>query len=91
MSRALRAIHEAIALDPEISLAWAYKSYFHNIISIFCASNLAASELDMALSAALKAIELDPSLAEVYAVLCQYRVMRGDWIEAELAYHKAHD
>jgi len=89
--RALESIDAAIALDPRFSLAWVSKSDCHTSLIQLGPKNRAVIEQDAALSAALKAIELEPNLADAYAALGLIRSMRGEFIEAALAYDKAYE
>jgi hypothetical protein len=47
-----------------------------------------ASEIDSNLNASLRATELEPNLAEGYFSLGMSRLVRGEFVEAELAYRK---
>jgi adenylate cyclase len=86
---ALESIDAALALDPEFAKAWALKARNHIWLSISGPSNRADTELDAALIAAQKAIELEPNLPEGYFVLGVYESARGNWIDAELNFRKA--
>jgi adenylate cyclase len=95
LSRALESIDAAIALDPEFAGAWTAKAYCNWLRLILMPADRVASEKDATLDAALRAIELEPNLAEGYFSLGLSRLVRGEFIEAELAYRKgmelAHD
>jgi TolB-like protein/tetratricopeptide (TPR) repeat protein len=82
-------IDSVIALDPGYVLAWALKAKIHIFISVFGPSSLAAAEQDAGLKAALRAVELEPDLADAYASLGIVRIARGELIEGGLAYRKA--
>jgi adenylate cyclase len=88
INRALKSLDAAIALDPEFASAWATKAVFHWSRLISMPANRVASDMDSSLNAALRAIELEPNLAEGYYSLGLSRFVRGDFIEAELAYRK---
>jgi len=88
ISRALESLDAAIALDPEFASAWAVKAIFHWARLILMPANRVDSEMDSVQNAALRAIELEPVLAEGYYSLGLSRFVRGDFIEAELAYRK---
>jgi TolB-like protein len=85
---ALKSIDTAIALDPKFALAWAWKAQIHWSIAIFGPANQAASEKESGLSAALKAIELEPNLGQAYLSLGVLKMVKGKFIEAELAFQK---
>jgi adenylate cyclase len=85
---ALEAIGRAIALDPEFALAWAYKAVIHWEALIFAPGNIAPFERNAGLKAALRSIELEPDLGEAYLSLGSSRLLRGEFMEAELAYRK---
>jgi adenylate cyclase len=87
--RGLESIDAALALDPEFANAWALKAKIHIQLSNFGPSNRADTELDAALIAAQKAIELEPNLPEGYFELGSYESARGNWIDAELNYREA--
>jgi adenylate cyclase len=87
--RMLETIDKAIALDPEFAIAWVVKSDIHAYFVIFGPTIRADTEQDAALSAAQKAIELEPILADGYAALGACELVRGNWIDAELAVRKA--
>ncbi len=88
-SRALESIDAAIALDRGFALPWALKAEIHIQFSISGPSDRADTQLDAALIAAQKAIELEPNLPEGYFELSRYESSRGNWIDAELNYRKA--
>jgi adenylate cyclase len=87
--RALESIDAALALDPEFANAWALKANIHIELSNYEPSNRADTELEAALIAAQKAVELEPNLPEGYYELGNYKSSRGNWIDAELIYRKA--
>lgn len=87
-SRALESIDKAIALDSKYALAWALKATTHWLRAIKMPSNLVASEYDAGQRAAQRAIELEPNLGKAYLSLGLSKLVRGDFVEAELAYRK---
>jgi TolB-like protein/class 3 adenylate cyclase len=95
LNRTLESLDSAIALDPEFAGAWTAKAYCHWLRLVLMPADRVSSEIDTNLNAALRAIELEPKLAEGYFALGLSRLVRGDFIEAELAYRKgmelAHD
>jgi len=88
-SHVVELIDSVIALDPEYALAWVLKAKIHIYISVFGPSSLAAAEQDAGLKAALRAVELEPDLAEAYTSLGIGRIARCELIEGGLAYQKA--
>jgi TolB-like protein len=91
LSRSLKSIDAALEKDPGFALAWVRKSVIHNFLAVSVSAERIAGEQDSGLQAAQKAIELEPTLAEAYASLGHNRTLRGDWIEAELAFEKSFD
>jgi len=91
LKRAHKSIDAAIELDAKFALAWAHKSIIHLYLAIFGPAIRADSEHDTALSTALKAIELEPKLWIGYLSLCGIQAMKGEFIEAEASYNKAHE
>jgi adenylate cyclase len=89
ISRTQESLDAAIALDPEFALAWTFKAVAHLYHLILTPGYGFDSELDAGLNAALRAIELEPNLAEAYYSLGLSRLIRGEFIKAELAYRKA--
>jgi adenylate cyclase len=89
INRALKLIDAAISLDPEFAGAWALKAGFHNLLSAISPVDQVDLELEAGQHATQKAIEIEPNLADGYASLGQYRIAKGDWIEAESAFRKA--
>jgi TolB-like protein/class 3 adenylate cyclase/Tfp pilus assembly protein PilF len=86
---ALETIEKAISLDQSYALAWALKGVIHWYeLSVTPAKDV-ASKRDLGLNSALKAVELEPKLAEAYYSLGVSRFVRGELIKAELAYRKA--
>ncbi len=88
LNRLLKSLDAVIALDPEFAGAWTNKAYCHWLRLILMPADRVASEIDSSLNASLRAIELEPNLAEGYFALGLSRLVRGDFIEAELAYRK---
>lgn len=88
-NKALESSEAAIALDPNFALAWVTKGFAHSLLAIFGSADRAASELDAALNAVERAIELEPQLREAYCLLNYVETNRGEWIKAESAYRKA--
>ena len=66
----------------------AFKALLHYYLLVFGPISRAEAEQDAALSAALKAIELEPSLADGYNSLGYIQTSRGEFNEAESSYNK---
>jgi adenylate cyclase len=86
---ALESINAALSLDPEFSSAWAGKSRIHEVLAIFGPTDRFDMERNAALSAAQRAIEIEPNLEQGYFALSRCEAMRGNWIDAELSFRKA--
>jgi adenylate cyclase len=87
--QALETIDEVLALDPEFADAWAAKGGILVDYITFEPRIRADQERDAALSAAQKAIELEPNLAHGYITLGYVASLSGNWIDAELNFRKA--
>jgi adenylate cyclase len=87
--QALETIDEVLALDPEFADAWAAKGGILVDYITFEPRIRANLERHAALSAAQKAIELEPNLANGYVTLGYVASMSGNWIDAELNFRKA--
>jgi adenylate cyclase len=87
-SRMLELLDRAIVLDPEFASAWALKADIHRLRAGFVSANESVAERDLAISAAQRAIKLEPTLADGYYSLASIIASKGDWIEAESAYRK---
>jgi adenylate cyclase len=88
VDQALESINEAISLDPRFALAWTIKT---QIITELWANNPAEQvplELNNALNAASKAIELEPDLGQVHLNLGSIFRGKGEFAKAEKAYRK---
>lgn len=86
--QALTSINSAIKLDPKFAPLWALKGMIHIFLATSGPDNRAAFEHNEALEAALKAVELDPSLGKAYLTLGSADMMMGKFIKAESAYQK---
>jgi TolB-like protein/class 3 adenylate cyclase len=87
--QALESIDRAIALDPGFALAWVLKGLIHSLLASGSSADRVSLEIDAGLNAALRAIELEPSLPQAYNILGAAYTKSGEFIEAELAYRKA--
>ena len=86
---ALRLHREAIAIDPDEALAYAGLADVYGLLELFRPS---ASRIDAERSkaAVLKAIELDPTLAQAHVALGNFRIGKEwDYPGAEASYKRA--
>jgi adenylate cyclase len=90
-NRALESIDVAIELDPGYAVAWAWKVIVYLFLAGRSPADRASLEIDAAFEAALRAIELEPSLGKAYLALGWAHLGRDELIEAELAYRKGMD
>jgi tetratricopeptide (TPR) repeat protein len=89
LNRAMVSVEAALAIDPNYSLAWAMKARIHGWLIIFGPADQIDFEKEEGLSAALKAIKLEPNLTSAYVSLGWIKTSSGDFIGAESAYRKA--
>jgi tetratricopeptide (TPR) repeat protein len=80
---ALDLIDKAIELDPEFAVAWAYKANIHHLLNVFGPYDLGAAEADAGISAAERAIKLEPNLADGYIYLGYIKSFKSEWVDAE--------
>ncbi|HZI30421.1 MAG TPA: protein kinase [Gemmatimonadaceae bacterium] len=86
---ALRLHREAIAIDPNEALAYAGLAEVYGLLEIFRPS-ASRSDAERARAAALKAIELDPTLAQAHVALGNFRIGKEwDYRGAEASYKRA--
>ncbi len=85
----MKVIDTAITIDPDYALAWILKASIHMELAANSPPERVAPEQDAALQAIQKAIEIEPSLADAYAVLGAYKTQKGDLLGAESANIKA--
>lgn len=99
LAEAAALLEQVVASDPRYAPAWAYLSQAHvfalNYHPAWLSGNfdnlrpVVATSMPKAETAAARAVELDPNLAEGYAVLGLTRELRGDLAAAEDLYRKA--
>jgi len=89
LGHTLEILEAALELDPKFSDAWKLKMETHIEISSEAPAKYSDTNLDAALIAAQKVIELGPNLPAGYFALGNYETVRGNWIDAELNYRKA--
>jgi TolB-like protein/Tfp pilus assembly protein PilF len=89
-NKAIQLLKEALELDPNYALAWAYLSFEYNTLA-FSADSAADFNLFVAEStaAANKAIELDPGLPQPHSALGWVAHRNGNGIEASRHFRKA--
>jgi TolB-like protein/Tfp pilus assembly protein PilF len=81
--------NKAIALDPNYALAYIGLAEAHTFLDFFYGDSMKSSYI-RAKEAILKALEIDDTLADAYALLGQIRLnFEWDWIGAETALKKA--
>jgi adenylate cyclase len=85
----VRDFEQAIARDPTFAPAYAGLSSVYAIHSAQFAGEHASDELAKMESAATKAIDLDPLLAEAHAALALAYARRGRWDDAERSFRRA--
>ena len=88
LRKSINYFNQAIALDPEYALAYTGLADSFNMLHSYEALPLTESDL-MAERALLKALELDPHLAEAHASLGHLRKRQWDWPSAEIEFEKA--
>ena len=83
LARALTHFHEAVAIDPNYALPQAGVADYFNWLGVYCVLPFAETSA-AAKDAALRAVELDPALAEGYAALGFATLTRDfDWAGGE--------
>jgi adenylate cyclase len=86
---ALHLIDEAIKMDPEFAVAWAYKANINHLLNVFGPYSSAIAEADAGIRAAQEAVELEPNLVEGYIYLGYIKAFKSEWIDAEQNTRKA--
>ncbi len=89
LSGALELLDEAIVLDPEFALAWAYKAHMHFLLNLDGPASRSIEEADACIRAAQKSIELEPNLGDAYISLGWIKMSKNEWLEAEHNYRMA--
>ena len=86
---ALRLHREAIAIDPNEALAYSGLAEVYALLELFRPS-ASRSDAERAKAAVLKAIELDPTLAQAHVALGNFRIGKEwDYQGAEASYKRA--
>jgi TolB-like protein/Tfp pilus assembly protein PilF len=88
LRRAIGLFQQATKLDPQFARAWSSLAAAHTTLPDYSDAS-AAEQYPMAVSAAHKALMLDDSLAEAYAVLGDMARVDRKWEEAEAYYLRA--
>jgi TolB-like protein len=87
--RALECFHQAVALDPEYALAWADVADAYNMLAFYGAIR-PDTILAKAKESALRAITLDPTVAEGHnALAAAYILNDWDWSRGEYEFLRA--
>jgi tetratricopeptide (TPR) repeat protein len=88
MKNAVKYFEQAISKDPVFALAYAGLADAYDILGDY--SYLPPNEaLPKAKSAALKALEIDDTLAEAHTALAHVRMYDLDWLDAESEFKRA--
>ncbi len=85
----LKLIDDAISRDPNFALAWGWKARTHILLHIYGPSSKSIDEENACIKAAQRAISLEPNLANGYAELGTMKMLKGEWMEAELNFRKS--
>jgi serine/threonine-protein kinase len=89
--KALALFHEAIAIDPAEPLAYAGLARGYTLMEIFSAAP-SPDDVRRAKAAALKAVELDDTLAEAHTALAFFKIGKEwDYAGAEQSFRRALD
>jgi serine/threonine protein kinase/Tfp pilus assembly protein PilF len=88
IGRAIRYFQEATAEDPQYALAYAGLADGYILLGWYGLST-PGEALERSRDAALKAVEIDPELADGYAALVFARACAHDWAAAESAFRRA--
>ena len=87
LAPAVQSFAEAIRIDPEFARGWAALASAYLTWPAYSREGYATWQL--AEDAAKRAIDLDPDLAEPYAVLSTFAERRNEWIEADRLFREA--
>jgi len=88
LAKASKLFEKAVALDPEYALAYAGIADFYTWATIFGLFPPTESSPKV-FTAASRAIEIDPTLAEGYAAIGLYHSNQWNWAEGEKNYRRA--
>ena len=87
LQRSLNLLAEAVRIDPDFARGWAALASAYSTLPSYSPDGFGSWHL--AEDAAKRANELDPALAEPYAVLAEFAQRRGDWLQAEALYQQS--
>lgn len=91
LEQAIDYFERALAQDPEYAAAWAGLADSYLLLPLYSEA-LPVETLPLARSAALRALELDPTLAEAHTSLAYVRyVFEWNWAGAETAFRRARE
>jgi len=86
--KALTLLQQAVAIDPTEPLAWAGLSQAYGLMELFTPVPR-ADVIPRAKAAALKALELDETLAEAHVALADITANEWNYVGAERSYRRA--
>jgi TolB-like protein/Flp pilus assembly protein TadD len=90
LDAAIGYLKQAVTLDPQFGLAWAWLSYAESSKADTSPTNVARAIYERARGHAERALALSPSIAEAHAMLSQlHRVLDWDWAASETAGRRA--
>ncbi|MBM3813626.1 MAG: tetratricopeptide repeat protein [Acidimicrobiia bacterium] len=82
LPKSLERFRRALELDPEYALAYGGIADYHYIATLI-SGTAPLESVQAARMAALKAVELDDSLADTHGILCAIEAMHYNWPQAE--------
>jgi TolB-like protein/tetratricopeptide (TPR) repeat protein len=89
VERRIAFFEEAIAEDPKFALAYVGLAAAYDDIGTILVGGPPGTTRPKAISAARKALELDPELAEAHVLLARMQQRQWQWAEAEAEYKQA--
>ena len=87
-ARALDELRQAVAIDAEFALAWATLSYFLSVAPTWRPERTREYQSE-AIETALRALAIEPDLAEAHKALSFASTVNGDWQRADGEYAQA--
>jgi len=72
---AVKALEQAVSLDPNYAQAWAGLAYAHRTVSIYTTSVSTYETYQKSIAAINKALALDPNLSEAHSALCENKYL----------------
>ena len=89
LKQSIDLFHRAIQADPNYALAYAGLADTYNVIPSYSAGVSSIESHPLAIAAARRAVELDPSLSEAHASMGMSLAFDFKWAEAEREFHRA--